>query len=138
MAALPLRGRGARGTSCKGANNLFDWSYNPGNIAGSHDSATSGFLSRWAFSNNTWVLGTALNELYQLVTGGGAGNVFSGEDWTKPTGSIGGGAGMPFTNSAYTSCHFHLRDPVIFPTSATGTGASSTAATAAARSSDWN
>jgi hypothetical protein len=104
------------------ANDLFDWSYNPGNIAGSHDSATSGFLSRWAFSNNTWVLGTALNELYQLVTGGGAGNVFSGEDWTKPTGSIGGGAGMPFTNSAYTSCHFHLRDPVIFPTSATGTG----------------
>jgi hypothetical protein len=55
------------------ANNLLDWSYNPGNIAGSHDSATSGFLSRWAFSNNTWVLGTALNELYQLVTGGGAG-----------------------------------------------------------------
>jgi hypothetical protein len=104
------------------ANNLFDWSYNPGRIAGSHDGPISGALNGCEFSHSTWVLGTTLNEPYKLVSGGGDGNAFSGEDWTKPSGSIGGGAGMPFTNSTYASCHFHLHDPVIFPDSASGTG----------------
>ncbi len=51
----------------------------------------------------------------------GSGNTFAGEHWTKPAGKM-ADCVLPFTNSTYTDCHFHLPVPVRFPASASGTG----------------
>jgi len=106
------------------ADNVFDWSYNPAGIAGSHDAAFTGSdMSHCTFTNNTWVLGTLLNEPWHLLGDQleGSNLTFVRESWSKPSGNM-SLASFPFTHSSYTDCRFHLPVAVSFPASATGTG----------------
>ena len=108
------------------ANNLFDFSYNPGGITGSVDAPINGSLNDCVFTGNTWVLGTANNYPWALTSspqsgGFGTNNVFTSEDWIKPGGTM-NLANMPWADSEYYDCHFHLPRSVTFPASATGTG----------------
>ncbi len=115
---------GARGMTF--ADNLFDYGYNPGGIAGSSSAVWAGTsINDCTFINNTYVLdGSGLEgRPWDLLPDGlaGSGNTFSGEHWTKPAGRM-ADAKFPFTNSTYTDCHFHLPVSVTFPASASGTG----------------
>jgi hypothetical protein len=106
------------------ADNRFDWTYNPAGVSAHKDPpfGTGARIQNCTFAGNTWVLGKADNQPWSVCGArGGSGNTFIDEDWTKPSGSVSTCA-MPFTDSTYTDCHFHLPKAVTFPASASGTG----------------
>ena len=108
-------------------NNLFDTAYNPAGLAYAvtHDSPWAGGVSDSTFSDNVYVLGSGGNEPWDFMPSAqvsGDGNTFAREHWTKPGGGIGGVCEMPFTDSTYTGCHFHLPKAVTFAADAAGSG----------------
>ena len=107
------------------ADNVFDWNYNPaGHRRHAHRLVLErDDLSDCRFTNNTYVLPAGDNKPWQLMAiTTGNNNTFSGERWTKPSGTMGGGCNFDFTDSTYTDCDFQLSVPVRFPASASGTG----------------